>query len=201
MNDTDKNINTNIEHIKKIYFWRSAFFGLIILVAGIVIGSASMSILTTHKMTTTSPSGQFDIMPRMNRILGLTQQQINKIGPILDGHMQHLYDLRENARSDIINTLDSMNNEISPILGKRQKIVWQQELVRIQRELNPEIPRTGGGQFRRRGAEPENPIGRRYGRGQQQRIGDITPRPSERQFAPTGPNTPVNDINESKEKQ
>jgi hypothetical protein len=201
MNDTDKNNDTNIEHIKKIFFWRSAFFGLIILAAGIIIGSASMSILTAHKMTTTSPSGQFDsLMPRLNRILGLTQQQGNKIRPILDGHMQHLQELRENARIDIINTLDQMNKEISPILAQRQKIVWQQELVRIQRELNPDIPRSGGGAMRRRGATTDvNPATGARRRAQQQRIGG--PRQVERQLPPTGPNSLVNDTNESKEEQ
>ena len=163
MNTIEQNNNPNIEHIRKIYFWRTAFFSVVILVAGIVIGSASMSILTTRKLTTPpSPRQEFnDLVIRLRRNLELTQGQTDKIRPMIDKHMQKLQELRENARIDIINTLEQMDKQVSSVLNERQKRIWRSELLNLQRDLNPEMPRGGGG--RRRGLEPGGP---RAGRGQ-----------------------------------
>ncbi len=163
MNTTEQNNNPNIEHIRKIYFWRTAFFSVVILVAGIVIGSASMSILTTRKLTTPpSPRQEFnDLVIRLRRNLELTQGQTDKIRPMIDKHMQKLQELRENARIDIINTLEQMDKQVSSVLNERQKRIWRNELLNLQRDLNPEMPRGGGG--RRRGLDPG---GLRAGRGQ-----------------------------------
>jgi hypothetical protein len=163
MNTTEQNNNPNIEHIKKIYFWRTAFFGVVILVAGIVIGSASMSIFTTRRLAAPpSPRQEFnDLVIRLRRNLELSQGQTDKIRPLIDKHMQKLQELRENARIDIINTLQQMDKQVSSILNERQKRIWQRELLSLQRELNPELPRGGGG--RRRGLEQGGP---RAGRGQ-----------------------------------
>ena len=196
MENTDKNNNIYIEHLKKIYFWRTAFFGLVILTAGIVIGGASMSIFFTHKMTSPKPRPVYEsLMPRLSQILGLTQVQTNKIKPILDGYMQHLQEIREDGRLEITNTLDQMNKEISPILAEGQKVVWSRELLRIQSELNAEPPRPaprGGGQGQRRGGGMG---GGRYGRGQQMRAGMGGRRGPQFQPVPIGPNSFISDIN------
>ena len=208
MDNTEKNYDINLEQIKQIrktYFWRTAFFGLIILVAGIVIGGASMSILAEHNFTA-SPARRENssLMPRLRQILGLTQQQATKIKPILDKHMQHLQEIRDDARVDIISTLTQMNQEISPILSAGQKVVWSNELLRIQRELNPEpLPSGGGGAGWRRGAEQPGPGpggGRRNaGRGGQPRGGMGPRRGIQSMPALRGPNsfsnnTPENQI-------
>jgi hypothetical protein len=196
MENSEKNTNINIEHIKKVYFWRSAFFGLVILVAGIAIGGAVMSILAANKETPNQAREYESLMPRLTRILGLKQPQINKIKPILDGHMQHLQEIREDARFDIVNTLEQMNREIFPILGENQKIVWQQELLRIQRGFIPEPPRAGVAAGRRRGAEQPGQGARRNARGQllQQRQVQGPRRGIESQPPPASPNSPLNNI-------
>jgi hypothetical protein len=190
MNTTEQKNNPNIEHIKKIYFWRTAFFSVVILVAGIVIGSASMSILTTRKLSAPpSPRQEFnDLVIRLRRNLELSQGQTNKIRPMIDKHMQKLQELRENARIDIINTLEQMDKQVSSVLNERQKQIWQRELLSLQRELNPEMPRGGGG--RRRGLEPRGP---RSGRGQR-RFGQglVNPAPPL-----TGPNSLRYDTNQN----
>ncbi len=201
MENLEKNPNSNIEHIKKVYFWRSAFFGLIILAAGIAIGGASMSIFASRKIEQKHPiSGYNSLMPRLTQTLGLQQQQINRIGPILDKHMRHLYEIREGARNDIANTLEQLNREINPILGERQRNVWSNELFRIQRELDPESFRNQQiGRGLRRGAGQQQPGqgGGRLGRGSQL----LNPRPyaeqrraAEIQSTPATPNSPSNNI-------
>jgi len=197
MDSLEKNSNDNIDHLKKIYFWRSAFFGLIILTAGIVIGGASMSIFASHKTESTPPPRQYDnLMPRLTRTLGLTQQQIDKIKPILDKNMQKLWDIREDARIDIVNILEQMNKEVTSVLGEDQKVVWSGELLRIQRELSPEPPLNARGANRRGGAAQPGQGQRRMGnvRGQ-------PPRPMQQRRAmeplpsPNMPNSISTEVN------
>lgn len=191
MNTTEQNNNPNIEHIRKIYFWRTAFFGVVILIAGIVIGSASMSILTTRKLAAPpSPRQEYNnLVIRLRRNLELSQGQTDKIRPMIDKYMQKLQELRENARIDIINTLEQMDKQVSSVLTERQKRIWQRELLNLQQDLNPEMPRGGGG-GRRRGLEPAGP---RAGRGQR-RFGQGLANP-----APSliGPNSLRYDINQN----
>lgn len=195
MENIEKNSNINIEHLKKIYFWRNAFFGVVILFAGIAIGGAAMSIMSDRKPDN-SPLPNLDasnnLMPRLRQALGLNQEQVSKIRPILESHIKKLLQIRENARVDIYSTLEQMGKEINPILSDIQKRVWQQELVRIQRDFNPVPPRLGGG-GRRGGGEQPAPGGRRYGggRGMGPRRGpDFQPPP------PDGTDTFYNGVNE-----
>jgi hypothetical protein len=197
MDNLEKNTNDNIEHLKKIYFWRTAFFSLIILTAGIVIGGASMSIFASHKTESLPPPRQYDnLMPRLTRILGLTQQQIDKIRPILEKDMKKLWDIREDARIDIINTLDQMNRDVTSLLGENQKNVWSNELLRIQRQLSPEPPINAPGGNRRGGAVQPGQGQRRMGnvRGQQPRP-MLQRRAMEPLPSPNAPNSISNDVN------
>jgi len=164
-NNTEKSNNPNIEHIRKTYYWRNAFFGLVILIAGIVIGGASMSIFTTHRLTRPARGREFNslqVLPPLRRNLGLSKEQSEKIKPILDENMKKLQELRENARSEIENTLKQMNEEISKILTERQRKIWQRELDRLQQDLRPGGPRRNGmGAGARRGNEAGGPRGGR----------------------------------------
>ena len=191
--NTEQNNNPNIEHIKKIYYWRTAFFGLVILIAGAVIGGATMSIMTTRRLTRPVPGPEFNtlqVIPTLRRDLGLSQDQSDKIKPMLDGHMKNLQDIRENARIEIEDTLRQMNEEISAILTERQRQRWQREMSQLQRDLRPGGgPRRDGMGRGRRGMESG---GRQGGRGQREffRRG-LQPQPS------IGPNSLRNDANES----
>jgi hypothetical protein len=90
-----------------------------------------------------------------------------------------------------------MNKEISPILGDIQKSVWQQELERLQRELNPESVRNAQIANRRRGAaQPGQGAGRNGLRGQQ-RLGMGPRRGAEIQTSPNRSNSLLNNVNEN----
>ena len=166
--NTEQNNNPNLEHIRKIYYWRTAFFGLVILIAGIVIGGASISIYMTHRITKPVRGPEFNslqVIPPLRRNLGLSKEQSDKIKPIIDDSMEKLREIRENARTEIESTLQQMNKEISSILTEPQRQIWQREVSRLQGELRPGGPRRNGtGMRARRGAEE---AGRR-GRGQRQ---------------------------------
>ena len=168
--NTEQNNNINLEHIRKIYYWRTAFFGLIILIAGIVIGGASTSIYMTRRITRPAGGPEFDslqVIPPLRRNLDLSEDQSDKIKPIIDGSMKKLRDIRENARTEIESTLQQMNKEISSILNESQRQRWQRELNRLQRELRPGGQRRDGtGPRARRGPEAAG----RWRRGQQENL-------------------------------
>ena len=50
MSKIERPDNLTISYIHKLHRWRMAFFGMVILLAGIVIGGASMLILVPHKL-------------------------------------------------------------------------------------------------------------------------------------------------------
>ena len=172
----------NIDTIRTLHRWRMAFFGVVILLAGVVIGGASMMILLPHKLMTPPPGPEFDslrMLPSLRRDLGLTTEQSNRIAPILDKHMKKLGEIRVEARDEIAQTLKQMNEDISTVLTDRQERIWKRSLERLQGDLRP-----GRGGPGRRG---EGPGGPRQRRGQQDRGG---PGPRGPRGRPGGPNVP-----------
>ncbi len=183
MSQNETTDNPAVSHINKAHNWRMAFFGLIILVAGVVIGGSSMLIFAPKKLIQPPPGPEFNSMrmiPPLSRDLDLNPEQAEKIKPILDKHMQNLNTIRIEARSEIGETLKQMNEEIGAILSDEQKQLWQRELDRLQGELRPGGPRRG-----------EGPGGRFRG-GQQDRFrrGPFGPR-----RRPAGPNMPEDSMN------
>jgi len=166
MSQIEKSEHVNIDAIRNLHRWRMAFFGVVILLAGMVIGGASMMILAPHKLMTPPPGPEFESMrmlPSLRRDLGLTPEQTEKIEPILEKYMQKLAEIRLEARDEVAQTLKQMNEDISDILSDRQEREWGRRLERLQRDLRP-----GRGGPGRRGAGPGGP---RQGRGMQERRG------------------------------
>jgi len=173
-----------------------AFFGLIILIAGIVIGGSSMLIFAPNKLIQPPPGPEFNsmrIIPPLRRNLGLAPEQAEKIKPILDKHMQKLSAIRTEARSEIAETLNQMNQEIAAILSDQQQQLWQREISRLQNDLRPR----GGPGGPRRGEGP----GGRFRGGQQNRFregpgpGGPGPGPFGPRRRPAGPNMPEDSMN------
>ena len=201
MSQNETTNNPAVSHMNKAHNWRMAFFGLIILVAGVVIGGSSMLIFAPEKLIQPPPGPEFSSMrmiPPLSRELGLDPEQAEKIKPILDKHMQKLNTIRIEARSEIGETLKQMNEEIAAILSDEQKQLWHRELDRLQGELRP-----GGGP--RWG---EGPGGPRFRGGQQERFRrgpgpgpgpGPDPGPGPGPFGPrrrpAGPNIPQDSIN------
>jgi len=162
--------NPAINYLQGLHRWRMAFFGVVILVAGVVIGAASMLILAPDKLMKPPRGPEFGserMIPPLRRDLGLSHEQEEQIKPILDSHMERLHEIRMGARSEIEEALSRMNKSISDILTEEQKQIWQRSLDRLERELHPGGPRRGGGprgrggfrggqQERFRGGQPEH---------------------------------------------
>jgi hypothetical protein len=188
--------NPLVSNINKAHMWRMAFFGVIILIAGIAIGGSAMLIFAPDKIIQPPPGPEFRslrMIPPLRRNLDLGPEQAEKIKPILDKHMQKLNTIRTEARSEIAETLKQMNQEITAILTEEQQQRWQREIDRLQRELRPR-----GGPGPGRG---EGPGGPRMRGGQQERPrrgmgpGGPGPGPFGPRRRPAGPNMPQDSIN------
>jgi len=183
--------NPAVSHINKAHNWRMAFFGLIILAAGAVIGGSSMLIFAPEKLIKPPPGPEFAsgrMVGQLHRELRLSPEQNEKIEPILKEHMETLNDIRIDAQDQIGEALEQMNEQVSSILTDRQKQMWESRLRHLQSPL-----RGGGGQ--RWGEGPGG--GRFRGREQDRFRGGSGPGPGP--FGPrrrqAGPNTPPDSMN------
>jgi hypothetical protein len=140
MSNTEANENQNIYQIK-MHRWRSAFFGLVILLAGIAIGAAS-SLLIVWRIPMgpmPGPEHQADRMIQgLRHELGLSPQQRREIEPIIHRHMERLDQIRRDARPLIEDELRRMNEEIMPILNDQQRAMWMQMRQRLPMEPMPD---------------------------------------------------------------
>jgi hypothetical protein len=143
---------------RTLHFWRMAFFGLVILLAGMVLGAALTLSLVRHPGEP-APSPEFaavKMLDGLQHYLDLSDEQTEKLQPILLKHLQQLYDIRLGARSKIAEQLRQMNTEIASILNDHQKRLWHEHLQQLQgqlRERGPGPPRPPRGPYRHRGGD------------------------------------------------
>jgi hypothetical protein len=185
MNQTEKT-DSSTHYIRKLHRWRMAFFGLVILFAGIVIGAALITILAPNRLTRPPQPAETAtrmMIGRLGRELGLSPDQHEKIGPILQKHLQKLEEIRLNARDDITEQLQQMNKGVSVVLTDEQNRIWQRWLRMLQWQLRP--PGRGPGEGGRQHGGPQERIRR-------------GPGPFGPGRRPTGPNMPYNGMRRRK---
>lgn len=187
MNQKETTNNPAVSNINKMHNWRMAFFGLIILVAGVVIGGSSMLIFAPKKPPRAPEFASGRMVGQLRRELRLSPEQAEKIDPILKEHMENLNDIRIDAQDQIGEALEQMNKQISSILTDRQKRMWETRLRHLQSPLHGRGPGRG-----------EGPGGGRFRRGEQDRF-RRGPGPGPGPFGPrrrpAGPNMPQDGMN------
>jgi hypothetical protein len=148
--------------LRRLYRWRMAFLGLIILVAGFTLGAATAVLVLPRTPPERAPGiGRGDqmmlerIMPRLH----LSPEQAERVGPVLQKHMQRLEEIREQGRTQISRELEAMDEEMTAVLKPDQQQQWRD----LMRDLPGQFPR-GPGRF---GPGPRGMQGPR-GRGQGQ---------------------------------
>ncbi len=148
MNRTETNDSTVLDCMRKVQRWRMAFFGLVILLAGVIIGAASVLVFLRHRPINAPAGPEFisETMIRgLRRQLRLSQEQAEQVESILQKRMQKLHEIRMNARPQIFEQLRLMDEEITAILTEHQRPIWKQRLSNLQRQLRPMGPRRGNG--------------------------------------------------------
>jgi len=183
MNETEKT-KTSHDYLKQIHRWRMAFFGLVILLAGIVIGISSM-FLFRHRPK--PPLPPLDVAARrlldeQRDRLDLSPEQMEKIGPIFQKYIGTLEEIRVAA----FEQLQLMNEEVGPILNEHQRRLWEGDIQGLHGRFRPRSPRDERGH--------RGPPIRQYGPERRFRRGPGPFGPwrdqGEPNIPPTGPNRP-----------
>jgi hypothetical protein len=142
MNETEKT-KTSHDYLKQMHRWRMAFFGLMILLAGIVLGASSLFLLRSRPKPPLPP---LDVATRrlldeQRDRLDLSPEQMDKIGPIFQKYMGLLEEIRMAAFEQITEQLQLMNEEVSSILDDHQRRLWGQDIQGLNRNLRPRYQR------------------------------------------------------------
>jgi len=164
MSQTETTHSPTIDQLQKLHRRRMALFGLVILIAGIAIGAASVVILMPRPKPFSGPgdpawSGLM-MAGRLEHVLDLTPEQKEQIRLISKTAFDALREIQEKAKPDIEDIVKDMNNKISAALTDEQRPKWQRELEDFQRRF-----REGGRRGGRRPGEGGPGSGRRRGPG------------------------------------
>ncbi len=177
MNQSE-NLDSPMVLLCRLHRWRMAFFGLVILIAGLTTGVAA-TLLTLHGVGPKSPvpleRAYAVILDRIVPRLHLSREQAEQVEPILRRHMQRLEEIREQGRLQIAKELQAMDEQMATVLGQDQQRLWRD----LMRGLPGQFQR-GPGRF---GAGPQGPFGPRGGGQGRLRKSSEVPTPS--------PNDPI----------
>ena len=184
MNDTDTT-KTSHDYLRQIHRWRMAFFGLVILLAGIVLGVSSMFLIRRRPKPPLPPLDVATnrLLDEQRDRLGLSPEQMDKIGPIFQKYMGTLEEIRMGAFEQISKQLELMNEEVSLVLNEHQRRLWEGDIQGLHHRFRPRSPRD---------QRDRGPFRRQYGSERRFRRGP-GPFGQRREFY--GPNLPWNDIN------
>ena len=162
---------TYIKEIHRSHQWKMAFFGLLFLIIGIVIG-AGAGVLILGRKPIPEPGHPDDyimrVTRRMERELNLSEPQAKQIRQIVDKHLRQLYQIREDSRPLIEQEVVTMNQQVMEVLDQQQKRIWQEKTRQLHNRFQK-------GQMRR-----QNRPG-------QQRPGEPLRRQKRQQAGPDGP--------------
>ncbi len=182
MNEIEKT-KTSHDYLKQMHRWRMAFFSLVILLAGIVIGASSLFLLRRRPKPPLPP---LDVATRrlldeQRDRLDLSPEQMDKIGPIFQKYIGLLEEIRMAAFEQITEQLQLMNKEVSSVLDDHQRRLWGRDIEGLHSNLRSRTERGHRG-----------PPMRQYGPERRFRRG-----PGPGPFGPRrdqdGPNRPWND--------
>lgn len=130
MNDQNEQIQLTVQAQR----WKMAFLGLIILIAGIFIGSGLSSLFKYHRQKDQLSGVEFineRTMQHLQHELKLSPQQADKIKVICDKHLEALYEIREQARPRIAEQMNQLYADVRTILDEQQQELWSQSVQRL----------------------------------------------------------------------
>ena len=135
--------------LSRLHRWRMAFFGLVILMAGAVIGAGSVMIWATHRTPARLGPGMLGpgderpplllgerLVQRLRRSLRLSDQQMKVIVPIAREHMENLRRIRQETRPKVAEELRLMDTQIAAVLNKDQQQLWDRQFRRLLEQVH-----------------------------------------------------------------
>jgi len=115
---------------------RMLLLSAVILVAGIVIGSAGTTLIIgkeSGKIHLAGPGSAERMTNRLRERLDLSDGQFAKIEPIIKTHMDKLRLVQEQARPQIEVLVKQMKEQISALLTDDQKLRWEKQMKYLER--------------------------------------------------------------------
>jgi hypothetical protein len=161
--------------LSRLQRWRMAFFGLVILLAGVAIGAGISMIWMGQKAQASGGGGPLRswlaesrpdpggrLLPMLRQYLTLDGQQMQTLGPILKEHLVNIEKLRQDVRPRVAEELRQMDREIVAVLRPDQRRIWDRRFGRLQEQLQwltpfrgrPGMLEPGVGPNRRPGRQP-----------------------------------------------
>jgi hypothetical protein len=149
-----------LQLILRMHRWKTAFFGLVILLAGLIIGASAAVIF----FKPFAPSAPRDIefvnaqtMAALQDNLQLDAAQRERIRAIFASHFAAIDGIRTEARPRIAGEMNALYDEVFSVLDGPQRERWRQIMDRLgedfagpHQQRGPRGPGYGGG----RGAGP-----------------------------------------------
>ncbi len=133
--------------IAQVHRWKMAFFGLVILLAGITIGVAGTMIWRGRSrpvdQSTSVPPGQTRtdlLMQRLRSALRLTDSQVKAIRPIVREHLANIGRIRQEVRPKVAEELRQMDQKVKAHLDDRQGQIWNLHFRQIHEQLQWQLP-------------------------------------------------------------
>lgn len=145
-----------IKETQRAHQWKMAFFGLLFLIVGIVIGAGAGILILGRRPA--APQGRPDqyvemMTRRMERELNLSEPQARQIRQVTREHLQTLDQIRRETHPQIQAELTAMNQRILEVLDPQQQQIWQEKTRQLRNRFGQDRPGPG-------------PRGPGFGRGQ-----------------------------------
>lgn len=124
-----------IRLIKHLHRWRMAFFGLVILIAGILIGAGLTPLITGRRSSRILPGVEFineQTIRHLQRELKLRPEQTEEVAAICDKHLKALQEIREQARPKIASQMNQLYTDVRAVLDEQQQQLWKQSIRRLR---------------------------------------------------------------------
>jgi flagellar basal body-associated protein FliL len=135
--------------LKRVLYWRMAFFSVIILLAGVAIGASGTFMWFSKQKPKPAPPQTVTInkaVRRLNSQLKLTKSQTDQVRPLVRKCLVSLEQVRKKARPQINQHLRQMNQGIASVLNDNQMRRWkkyEKQLMALLQENRVRLQSSG----------------------------------------------------------
>ncbi len=114
--------------LRRLHHWRMAFFGMVILLAGMLSGAAATLLIVGqvgHKSPPPTVEAIRQLLARLSGPLHLTAQQEKQVQPILQTHLAKLIQIQDDGQKAIGEELRLLSQEMAGVLTGDQMRLWE----------------------------------------------------------------------------
>jgi hypothetical protein len=113
--------------LRRLHHWRMAFFGVVILLAGMLSGVAATLLIVRHLGPDRPPPPVRAVQMMLARLSGplhLTPEQRQQIEPILKSHLTRLGQIQDDGQKAIAEELRLLSQDMGGVLTEDQMRLW-----------------------------------------------------------------------------